>query len=79
MSSGDENKTDMKELMDKFNKYAKHVKLVLTKLEEIEKNIDSAVKPANADDDKVQKLKKHVQRRASAVLLVRMKANRDSI
>ena len=39
MSSGDESKTEMKELMDKFNKYAKHVKLVLAKLEEIDKKI----------------------------------------
>ena len=39
MSSGDESKTEMKELMDKFNKYAKQVKLVLAKLEEIDKNI----------------------------------------
>ena len=37
MSSGDECKTEMKELMDKFNKYAKQVKLVLAKLEEIDK------------------------------------------
>ena len=39
MSSGDESKTEMKELMDKLNKYAKQVKLVLAKLEEIDKNI----------------------------------------
>ena len=35
----DESKTEMKELMDKFNKYAKQVKLVLAKLEEIDKKI----------------------------------------
>ena len=29
----------MKELMDKFNKYAKQVKLVLAKLEEIDKKV----------------------------------------
>ena len=39
MSSGDESKTEMKELMDKLNKYAKQVKLVLVKLEEIDKKI----------------------------------------
>ena len=39
MSSGDESKTEMKELMDKFNKYAKLVKLVLARLEEIDKKI----------------------------------------
>ena len=39
MSSGDASKTEMKELMDKINKYAKHVKLVLAKLEEIDKKI----------------------------------------
>ena len=39
MSSGDESKTEMKELMDKFNKYAKQVKMVLAKLEEIDKKI----------------------------------------
>lgn len=39
MSSGDESKTEMKELMDKFNKYAKQVKLVLAKLEEIDKKV----------------------------------------
>ena len=39
MSSGDESKTEMKELMDKLNKYAKQVKLVLAKLEEIDKKI----------------------------------------
>ena len=39
MSSGDESKTEMKELMDNFNKYAKQVKLVLAKLEEIDKKI----------------------------------------
>ena len=54
MSNGDESKTEMKELMDKFNKYAKQVKLVLTKLEEIDKKIEGAVKPANADDDKAK-------------------------
>ena len=43
MSSGDESKTEMKELMDKFNKYAKHVKLVLTKLEEIDKKIGQTI------------------------------------
>ena len=39
MSSGDGSKTEMKELMDKLNKYAKQVKLVLAKLEEIDKKI----------------------------------------
>ena len=39
MSSGDESKIEMKELMDKFNKYAKQVKLVLAKREEIDKKI----------------------------------------
>ena len=39
MSSGDESRTEMKELMEKINKYAKQVKLVLAKLEEIDKNI----------------------------------------
>ena len=39
MSSGDESKTEMKELMDKLNKYAKQVKLVLAKLEEIDKKV----------------------------------------
>ena len=35
MSSGDESKTEMKELMDKFNKYAKRVKLVLANLKKL--------------------------------------------
>jgi len=42
----------MKEMMEKFNKYAKQVKLVLAKLEEIDKKISGAVKPADADDEK---------------------------
>jgi hypothetical protein len=46
----------MKELMDKFNKYAKQVKLVLAKLEEIDKKIGTAltVKPVDADEDKAK-------------------------
>ena len=62
MSNGDESKTEMKELMDKFNKYAKQVKLVLTKLEEIDKKIECAVKPANADEEK-EKIEKAFEKR----------------
>ena len=54
MSSGDESKTEMKELMDKFNKYAKQVRLVLTKLEEIDKKIEGAVSAKPVDDDKAK-------------------------
>ena len=56
MSSGDESKTDMKEMMDKFTKYAKQVKLVLAKLEEIDKKIGMAmtVKPVDADEEKAK-------------------------
>ena len=54
MSSGDESKTEMKELMEKFNKYAKQVKFVLAKLNEIDKKIEGVVKPVNADDDKAK-------------------------
>lgn len=50
MSSGDESKTEMKELMDKFNKYAKQVKLVLAKLEEIDKKVGQTY--YYLDDDK---------------------------
>ena len=50
MSSGDESKTEMKELMDKFNKYAKQVKLVLAKLEEIDKKVEQNY--YYLDDDK---------------------------
>ena len=35
MSSGDESKTEMKELMDKFNKYAKQVKLAWQNLKKL--------------------------------------------
>jgi hypothetical protein len=52
MSSGDESKSEKKEMMEKFNKYAKQVKPVLAKLEEIDKTISGAVKPADADDEK---------------------------
>ena len=40
----------MKELMDKFNKYAKQVKLVLAKLEEIDKKVEQNY--YYLDDDK---------------------------
>ena len=50
--SGDESKTEMKELMDKFNKYAKHLKGILAKLEDIDKKIDNTNKPVNADAEK---------------------------
>ena len=40
----------MKELMDKFNKYAKQVKLVLAKLEEIDKKVGQTY--YYLDDDK---------------------------
>ena len=52
--SGDESKTEMKELMDRFSKYAKQVKLVLAKLEEIDKKIEGAMsaKPVNTDEEK---------------------------
>ena len=52
MSDTDDGKTDMKELMDKFNKYAKHLKGILVKLEDIDKKIDNTNKPVNADDEK---------------------------
>ena len=54
MSSGDEKPSEMKEMIDKFNKYAKQVKLVLSKLEEIDKQIDTAVNAKPADDDKAK-------------------------
>ena len=54
MSGDDESKTEMKELMDRFNKYAKQVKLVLTKLEEIDKKIEGAVSAKPADDNKAK-------------------------
>jgi hypothetical protein len=54
MSGDDESKTEMKELMDRFNKYAKQVKLVLTKLEEIDKKIDNVVsaKTVSSEEEK---------------------------
>ena len=52
MSDTDDGKTDMKELMDKFNKYAKHLKGILAKLEDIDKKIDNTNKPVNADEEK---------------------------
>ena len=48
----DDGKTEMKELTDKFNKYAKHLKLIISKLEDIDKKIDGAVKPVNADEER---------------------------
>ena len=55
MSDMDDGKTEMKELMDKFNKYAKHLKGILAKLEDIDKKIDGAVsvKPADGDRSKI--------------------------
>ena len=61
-SSGDEKPSDMKEMMDKFTKYAKQVKLVLAKLEEIDKKIDNVVKPVNADEEK-EKMDKIFEKR----------------
>ena len=52
MSDTDDGKTEMKELMDKFNKYAKHLKGILAKLEDIDKKIDNTNKPVNADAEK---------------------------
>ena len=52
MSDMDDGKTETKELLDKFNKYAKHLKLILAKVEDIDKKIDGANKPVNADDEK---------------------------
>ena len=52
MSDMDDGKTEMKELMDKFNKYAKHLKGILAKLEDIDKKIDNTNKPVNADAEK---------------------------
>ena len=52
MSDMDDGKTETKELMDKFNKYAKHLKVIIAKLEDIDKKIDGAVKPVNADEEK---------------------------
>ena len=54
MSGDDESKTEIKELMDRFNKYAKQVKLVLTKFEEIDKKIEGAVSAKPADDNKAK-------------------------
>ena len=53
--SGDESKTETKELLDKFNKYAKHLKLILAKVEDIDKKIDGANKPAD-DREKMNKI-----------------------
>ena len=55
-SSGDESKCDMKEMMDRFTKYAKQVKLVLSKLEDIDKKIGTAtaVKNVDADEEKAK-------------------------
>ena len=58
-SSGDEKPSEMKEMMDKFNKYAKQVKLVLTKLEEIDKKIDNVVsaKTVSSEEEKENLIK----------------------
>ena len=55
MSDMDDGKTEIKELMDKFNKYAKHLKGILAKLEDIDKKIDGtvSVKPASGDRSKI--------------------------
>ena len=54
MSSGEESKCDMKEMMDKFTKYAKQVKLVLAKLEEIDKKTGTAIAVKPVEDDKAK-------------------------
>jgi hypothetical protein len=56
MSSGDGSKNEMKELIDKFtfNTYAKHLKLLMVMLDEIDTKIESAVNAKPADDEKEQ-------------------------
>jgi hypothetical protein len=56
MSSGDGSKNEMKELIDKFtfNTYAKHLKLLMVMLDEIDTKVESAVNAKPADDEKEQ-------------------------
>lgn len=56
LSRGDESKNEMKELIDKFtfNTYAKHLKLLMVMLDEIDTKVESAVNAKPADDEKEQ-------------------------
>ena len=56
LSRGDESKNEMKELIDKFtfNTYAKHLKLPMVMLDEIDTKVESAVNAKPADDEKEQ-------------------------
>ena len=57
-SSEDEKTSEVKELLEKTAKHGKQLKLVLAKLDEIDKKIDAVVSARPADEDEKAKVEK---------------------
>ena len=57
-NSEDEKKSEVKELLEKTAKHSKQLKLVLAKLDEIDKKIDAVVSARPADEDEKAKVEK---------------------
>ena len=57
-NSEDEKTSEVKELLEKTAKHSKQLKLVLEKLDEIDKKIDAVVSARPADEDEKAKVEK---------------------
>ena len=57
-NSEDEKNSEVKELLEKTTKHSKQLKLVLAKLDEIDKKIDAVVSARPADEDEKAKVEK---------------------
>ena len=57
-NSEDEKNSEVKELLEKTAKHSKQLKLVLAKLDEIDKEIDAVVSARPADEDEKAKVEK---------------------
>ena len=59
-NSEDEKTNEVKELLEKNAKHTKQLKLVLAKLDEIDKKIDAVVTAKLADEDEKAKVEKNI-------------------
>ena len=79
-NSEDEKNGEVKELLEKSAKHTKKLKLVLEKLDEIDKKIDAVVTAKLADEDEKAKVeKKKMRKRGLADLQVHTKPSKGNM
>ena len=78
-NSEDEKNSEVKELLEKSAKHTKQLKLVLEKLDDIDKKINAVVSGRPLDEDEKAKVEKSLRKKVLVGLQVHTKQSKGSM